>query len=611
MTVNLKNMLRATIAFMLLVSLAANAQFWGAKKTELLAETDAFSLTVFIDGDHLRMQWSVADEYYMYRDQFKVVSKTPGAEFGDIVFPQGVVEQDPEFGEVVVYFFNADLKAPIKSLPSSGNELELEIIGQGCNKPVGVCYPPQIRTVKVDFTPTTKLTADEVQTPPSQIATSETAINETAAGFTAAAPSSLGNSFWGYISAAFLIGVLLSFTPCVLPLIPILLAIIAGQNNPSKLSSGLLACCYVAGTVVVYAIAGWVLGASGSQLQAQFQNPYVIGFVCSLLIVLATSLFGAFKIQLPSSLQTKLNNASPNTRSLTVTAFILGAISSLVVGACVSPLLIVAVGAAISLGDPILGAAVMSSLALGMGTLLIALGFGAGWLLPKTGAWMNRVQVILGFMVLGATIFIASFVDLVPVLYFWAALFIWMGLYLWKASEGIESDVANTLLKAVCVLLLLWGSAAFVGALSGGKDISEPLGSVSLSNASGTASEQKLPFQKITTVAEAKQLLAAAKASDQAVLVDFYADWCLDCKRMQRTTFKEQSVHIALDNWVLIEADVTNTNDDSEALKKFFDVFGPPATLFIKADGSEHQNLRQYGYMKKDDFLAIVDRAKP
>jgi len=615
MTRNLINIfhftIKLTLTLVLVSSLTANAQFWGTKKTELLAETDAFGMTAFIDGDQLRIQWSVADDYYMYRDQFRVSSKTPGAEFGDIIFPEGVIEQDPEFGEVVVYFDEADLRAPVVSLPSSGNELELEIIGQGCNKPVGVCYPPQIRTIKVSFIPslthTTATGENRTQTPPS----GQPSINNVDSGFSAASLGDQNKSFWGYISAAFFIGILLSFTPCVLPLIPILLAIIAGQNNPSKLTSGLLACCYVGGTVVVYAIAGWVLGASGSQLQAQFQNPYVIGFVCSLLVVLAISLFGVFKIQLPSSLQTKLNNASPNTRSLYLTAFILGAISSLVVGACVSPLLIVAVGAAISLGDPVLGAAVMSALALGMGSLLIALGFGAGWLLPKTGSWMNHVQVVLGFMVLGAAIFIASFVDLIPVLYFWAVLLIWMGFYVWRISESIASDTVNALLKAICVVSILWGSSAFLGALYGGKDISEPFAAISFASSSNTTISKKLPFNKITTVAEAKQLLTNAKASQKAVLVDFYADWCLDCKRMQRTTFKEPSVHTALDGWILIEADVTNTNDDSEALKKFFDVFGPPATLFIKADGSEHQNLRQYGYMKKDDFLAIISKAKP
>ncbi len=477
-----------------------------------------------------------------------------------------------------------------------------------------MCYPPQIRNINVAFTPSqanSEASSSADSKPQIQLAPATENGSNTQSGFSAASTADPNKSFWAYVSAAFFIGILLSFTPCVLPLIPILLAIIAGQNNPSKISSGLLACCYVGGTIVVYAIAGWILGASGSQLQAQFQNPLVIGFICCLLVVLAISLFGAFKIQLPSSLQTKLNNASPNTRSLYVTAFILGAISSLVVGACVSPLLIVAVGAAISLGDPVLGSAVMSAMALGMGSLLIALGFGAGWLLPKTGPWMNHVQVLLGFMVLGAAIFIASFVDLVPVLYCWAGLLIWLGFYLWKMSEAIQTDVVNTLLKAISIISILWGTASFVGALYGGDDISEPLATVTFANSSNSTVNQKLPFKKITTVAEAQQLLDDAKTSKQPVLVDFYADWCLDCKRMQRTTFKESSVHAALEGWQLIEADVTVTNDDSEALKRFFDVFGPPATLFIKADGSEHQNLRQYGYMKKDDFLAIIAQAKP
>jgi len=607
MTLTFKHPIRLAPFLLLLLSLTAQAQFWGNNKTELLPETEAFAMTAFIDGDQLRIQWSIAQDYYMYRDQFAVSSKTPGAEFGELVFPQGVVEQDPEFGEVVVYFFNVDLTAPIKSLPRSGNQIELEVLGQGCNKPIGVCYPPQTRTITVDFVAPASANASPTATP-------DTSQNEQPKGFSAASTADLDNSFWSYVVAAFFIGILLSFTPCVLPMIPILLAIIAGQHKPSKLSSGLLACCYVAGHVVVYAIAGWVLGKGGGQLQAYFQSPYVIGFVCSLLVVLAISLFGAFKIQLPSSLQTKLSSAKPNSRSLSITAFILGAISSLVVGACVSPLLIVAIGAAITLGDPVLGSAVMIALALGMGTLLIGLGFGAGWLLPKAGSWMNHVQVILGFLVLGAAIFIAGFIDLVPVLYFWSALLIWQGFYFWNLATPIHSDVIKTLFRMVSVIMIIWGAAALLGAQFGGKDITQPLDSVrigSLNSAGAATIDNKLPFNRITTVVEATQLLEVAKASKQPVLVDFYADWCLDCKRMQRSTFTEQSVHIALNNWLLIEADVTDTNDNSEALKKFFDVFGPPATLFIKANGEEHQNLRQYGYMNKDDFLTIVDQAKP
>jgi len=592
---------------LLIISSNAHAQFWGKKKVDLLPETEAFGLTAFVDDTNLRIQWSIAEDYYMYREQFGVSSKTPNLKLGTAIYPEGVIEQDPEFGEVEVYFYNVEIVVPIVSLPSSGSELELEVLGQGCNKPVGVCYPPQIRKIKVAFTPKVDQTEQTAL------------VTEANGGPTNNGEQGFSNNnvdltkgFWGYVGAAFLIGILLSFTPCVLPMIPILLAIVAGQNKPSRLSSGLLACCYVAGHITVYAIAGWILGKSGSQLQAQFQNPIVIGSVCIILLVLATSLFGAFKIRLPSSLQTKLSSAKPNSKSLSITAFVLGAISSLVVGACVSPLLIVAIGAAITLGDPVLGSAVMSSLALGMGTLLIALGFGAGWLLPKAGAWMNRVQIILGFMVLAAAIFIAGFIDLVPVMYFWSALLVWFGFYLWSFANDIAVEVLKSLLKGAATLLVVWGCIALLGAFNGGNDIMKPLGSASFGTANvNQVASEKLAFNTVTTVTEAQALLASAKADKKPVLVDFYADWCIDCKRMDRTTFMSPSVQQALSGWVLIKAEVTDTNDDSEALKQFFDVFGPPATLYIKSDGSEHQNLRQYGYMQESDFLSILSQATP
>lgn len=590
-----KNYSFAVLLALLLVPATASAQFWTQKKTDLLPETEAFAMTALIDGDQLRIQWTIAKDYYMYRDQFGLQSNTPGAEFGDLVFPEGVIEQDPEFGEVTVYFYNAEIVAPITSLPNSGDEIELTILGQGCNKPVGVCYPPQTRTALLSFTPS----ADPAQAQNTQSAPVLT---------TNTSSETSEKSFWAYVLAAFGAGILLSFTPCVLPMIPILAGVIAGQQNPSKLRSGWLAICYVGGTIITYAIAGWVAGASGTQLQAQFQNPWVIGTICALLIVLAISLFGAFKIQLPSSVQTKLSGASVSSSSASISSFALGLISALVVGACVSPILILTLGAAISKGDPVLGAAIMSAMSLGMGLLLILFGFGAGWLLPRAGAWMQQIQVLFGFMVLGVAIYIAGFIDAVPVLYLWSALLLWTGFYIWNMANAMTATLASTAFRAISVAMLLWGGLALIGGTSGGKEILKPLSSIAFS---GKQQSAHLPFNKVTKLAQAQDLLNAAKTNGKPVLVDFYADWCLDCKRMQRTTFTEAQVHTALEDWTLIEADVTNTNDDSEELKKFFDVFGPPATLFIRSDGSEHQNLRQYGYMKKDDFLAILAKAKP
>jgi thiol:disulfide interchange protein DsbD len=580
----------------LFISLSANAQFWGKKQTALLSDQDAFGMTAYIDGDKLKVQWSIAEDYYMYRDQFGVKSNTPGAEFGALVFPKGQIEQDPEFGEVEVYFYNVELTAPITSLPSSGTELDLTVLGQGCNKPVGVCYQPQIRTIKVAFTPSAGTPS------PSKETATQASESNNIVGF--ANPDNSQKTFWGYVLAAFGAGILLSFTPCVLPMIPILAGVIAGQKNPSRLQSGWLAICYVAGTIVTYAIAGWLAGASGVQLQAQFQSPIAIGIVCSLLIVLAASLFGAFKIQLPSSVQTKLSGTSVNSKSGSFSSFALGLISALVVGACVSPILILTLGAAITQGDPILGAAIMSAMASGMGILLVLFGFGAGWVLPRAGAWMNQIQVLFGFMVLAVAIYIASFNDATPTLFLWSALLLWTAVYLWHLTTSI--NLFSTALKAISLAIGLWGALALVGGSTGGSDILQPLSNISVGNV-----EQKTqaPFQTITTLAQAKSLLTQAKSNQQRVLIDFYADWCLDCKRMERTTLKEASVSAALNDWMLIKVDVTVTNDESEALKKFFDVFGPPATLLIKADGSEYDDLRQYGYMNKEDFLSIISQA--
>ena len=510
----------------------------------------------------------------------------------------GTIENDPEFGEVEVYFYNADLST---SLSGRSGPVELIIKGQGCNKPVGVCYPPLTRNFTVDFSGGEA--ANET--------TSTSAISTTQVTETVDESADTVKSFWAYVVTALIAGWLLSFTPCVLPMIPILAGVIAGQKNPSRLQSGWLAICYVLGTIVTYAIAGWVAGASGTQLQAHFQNPWVLGTICLILIILALSLFGAFKIQLPSSIQTKLNGTQVSNRSASISSFVLGLISALVVGACVSPILIITLGAAITQGDPVLGAAIMSAMALGMGTLLILFGFGAGWLLPKSGAWMQHVQVIFGFMVLGVAIYLSSSIGVLPTLLLWAALLIWTGIYLFKMSSEASSSLIEAAIKTVALVCIIWGTMALLGgASSKNEDILKPLSGISAAPSTTQNTAASLVFNKVTSLEETKNLLASAKTAGKPVMVDFYADWCLDCKRMHRTTYKEASVIDALKGWEIIEIDVTDTSDKSETVKQFFGVFGPPATLFFKADGIEKTTLRQYGYMNEEVFLNIINQAR-
>ena len=593
-----------------LVLTPAQAQIFGQKTKALLPEEQAFGVTAQVVDGRLVVNWSVAQDYYMYRDQFRIQTTDSSVTIGDIAFPQGEIEDDPEFGKVEVYFYNVQLSAPISG---TSKQVEVQLLGQGCNKPVGICYPPQTRTVAVEL----DAVALQAGSKDSKAVTDKNTFDSASNNNSGTADKNnfaenAKKTFWGYVLTALGAGFLLSFTPCVLPMIPILAGVIAGQQNPSKLRSGWLALCYVLGSIVTYAVAGWVAGAAGTQLQAHFQNPWVIGFICSLLLILVASLFGWFKIQLPSSVQSKLTNTETQSRSASISSFILGIISALVVGACVSPILILTLGAAITQGDPVLGAAIMAAMAAGMGVLLILFGFGAGWILPKTGAWMESIQVLFGFMVLGVAIFLLSIFPAVPVLYLWSALLLCTGFYLWQLASETSAKLTISVLRAVGLGTLLWGAMALIGGVSGGNDILRPLDTITQFSSNGEYSDaaptNSINFQSTTTLAGAKQLLANAKAQAKPALVDFYADWCLDCKRMHKTTFKEPAVISSLEPWSVIEIDVTETSKNSEEVKRFFNVFGPPATLFFQADGNEIEDLRQYGYLNEKDFLTILSR---
>lgn len=596
-------MRKSLVLLMLSLSMTASAQFWSSNQVELLPEEEAFSVVSSFNGEgKLVVNWSIADDYYMYRESLKIEAISDGLSIGEISFPQGVIENDPEFGEVEVYFYNIELVADYSYQSAAGDQIELTLYGQGCNKPVGVCYPPMLRSLSLaapDVTQNASNIAAAIQSNTSNASSNNPA-------FKPPSSSEPNKSFLGYVIAAFGAGILLSFTPCVLPMIPILAGVIAGQGNTTKLQSGMLAICYVAGTIVTYIFAGALAGATGAQLQAYFQNIWVIGFICCLLMLLAASLFGWFKIQMPSSMQTRLQTTSTSGKSASLSSFGLGLVSALVVGACVSPVLILALGAAITQGDPVLGAAIMGAMATGMGLLLILFGFGAGWILPKAGPWMNQVQIVFGLMVLGVAIYLIDTLGAFPGLYLWAALLLVSGFFLWQITTDVSPGLLKSSVQAASSAAIGWGLIALVGASLNGTSILSPL--ENLSKSSTTNQQQSVEFTVTTRLDEVTNLLAQSLQSQQPVLVDFYADWCLDCKRMDRTTYKEREVINSLDNWSRIKIDVTDTNQDSEELKRYFSVFGPPATIFIRPNGTEYQDLRQYGYLDKENFLELVSR---
>lgn len=565
---------------------------------EFLEPDKAFVVSAQAQGNNAMVQFQIAPGYYLYRDKMKI-APGPGSDIklGAVELPPGKVKVDEFFGKTEVYYDNVAIAAPITGDVKTAN---LTVHYQGCAEK-GICYPPQTKQIKVSLD-------------------GNSAIGNSAAPPAGEPPTGVtGKAFWLAVFAAFGTGLLLTFTPCVLPMIPILSSIIVGQGAQlSKWRGGVLSGMYVLGTAVTYTIAGVLAGATGDQLQAYFQNVWAIGLFASLFVLLALSMFGFYELQMPSFIQSRLQTQAQNIKGGSlVGVFVMGLVSALIVGACVSPLLISGLAVAISNKDPVLGGAIMFAMALGMGAILIAIGVGASWLLPRAGGWMNTVKHVFGVLLLAVAIYLLGALPQVPVLYLWGALFVVVGVYL-GATQSLPAGVSGWryLWKGVGTLSLLWGVFALLGALAGNRDILHPIdwratavgGAAAPAGAQASAAHPQ--FQRITTEAQLEQALAKARSDNKAAIVDFYASWCTDCVRMERTTFADPRVVQALSRFALIQVDVTENNADARAVKQRVGVLGPPAMLFFDAQGQEHRDLRFYGYKAADEFLTHIGKLK-
>jgi thiol:disulfide interchange protein DsbD len=509
---------------------------------------------------------------------------------------RGQVKDDPYLGKTEVVHDELSIRIPLERKNASATDIDLEIGYQGCAEK-GICYPPAIKNVGL------RLPAAGASSPAITTAVVEV-------------PKVEGNGYFSYILAAFGVGLLLTFTPCVLPMIPILSGIIVrgGDQTLSKLQGGLLSYSYVLGTAATYTAAGVLAGATGGQLQAYFQNPWAIGSFAVILSFLALSMFGLFDLQMPSFIQSRLHYHSHKVKGGSyIGAFFLGIVSALIVGACVSPVLLSVLGVAITTKDPVLGGGIMFAMAHGQGIILVAVGVGAGFLLPKAGAWMDRVKYVFGVMLLGVAIYLLGFLPQVPVLILWSVLLIVTAVFL-GATQSLpqEANGWQTLWKGLGTVLLLWGVLALFGGLMDERDILKPiplqnLTGLSAGNPAAAAPAGEL-FHRYSQLKDIEDALARAKRAGKPVILDFYATWCTDCVRMEKTTFADARVRAALKNYVLLQADVTDNNDASIAIKQKFSVFGPPALLLFGADGAEKKDLRFYGYRNAEEFLVLLGK---
>lgn len=550
-----------------------------------------------VDGNTIEFGIRLLPDYYLYKSKITVRSLNDKAMAGQLDLPKGKIKTDEWLGEQEVYFNEVFGRVAIARATPATMDLEIELGYQGC-KVDGICYLPITKVLTVSL-PEASTTTDLI--PVSEQARLAQIIT--------------GSSIWVAAALFFIAGLGLAFTPCVLPMVPILSGIIAGEgDNVSPRRGFTLALSYVMGMAIVYTAAGVAAAAAGLQLQATFNQPWIIILFSGLFVVLALGMFGAYELQMPSALQSKLSSVSGNQRSGTmIGAFVMGALSSLIVTACVAPALIAALSVIAQTGDMLRGGSALFAMSLGMGAPLLLVGAAQGKLLPKTGGWMVAVKNAFGFMMLALAVWMLS--RILPgtvTMLLWAVLVFMAGVFLGGLTTlSTDSNVAQKLGKGFGFLAIIYGIILLLGSLSGGSNPLQPLASINLGGSTSTVAEAEhdLPFQRIKTVDDLDRDVAAAAAEGKTVLLDFYADWCVSCKEMEAYTFTDDDVQAALSNTVWLQADVTANDDADQALLKRFGVFGPPTIIFFGADGQQRHGYEVVGYMKAQDFARHVRQA--
>lgn len=575
----------------------------GLESQGFLSPEQAFILSVEAkNAASLIARWGIADGYYLYRDKFTFKLNSPEVRLGRITLPPAEIkEEDPTFGRVEIYTGQLEVEIPLIREADGAIPLGLQVGYQGCAER-GICYPPIAKSVPVT------LAALPAKTPsqPNLVKAAQEPISAEEGLAHRLASEKAGwilLSFFGF-------GLLLSFTPCIFPTIPILSSLIVGQAEgltPRRAFS--LSLVFVLSMAVAYAMIGLIAGLFGQNLQAVFQNTWVLITFAGVFVILALSMFGLFEIQLPSSWQTGLSRLSnKQSRGAFHGVAVMGLLSALIVGPCIAPPL---AGAFIYIGqtgDAVLGGGALFSLGLGMGIPLLVIGTSAGRLLPKAGAWMQAIKAVFGVVLLGVAIWLLERVLPAPViLLLWGLLLIISAIYM-GALDALESVASGwrRLSKGLGLALLVYGALLIVGAAGGADDVFRPLGSMALMEKASKGGIQSLGFKPVKGVEGLKQALSSAQG--KPVMLDLYADWCVECKQMERHTFSDQAVQRALSGMVLLKADVTANDRGDRDLLRALGVYGPPATLFYDTEGVERRGHRLVGFIGAGEFRTHLEQ---
>jgi len=568
---------------------------------DLLPVDQAFVMNARFDKpNELTVAWQIAPDHYLYRD--KLTFAVDGRiSLGMPTLPAGVPHTDDNFGDVEVFRDYVEIKIPFARASPDAIDVELTAGFQGC-KEGSICYPPGEQLMSLVLPATSEFPAAPASGSGSELVSEQ---DQWAARIVNGSwPQLLG---WFYLG-----GLLLSFTPCVLPMVPILSSIIAGQGTVSTGRGFALSVSYVLGMAFTYTVLGMLSALAGQQLQAAMQEPWLLSAFAAIFVLGALGLFGAFQFQMPTAIQTRLSNLANKQKAGTFAGTaIIGALTAAIVTTCVAPVLVGALVVIGQTGDVARGGGALFAMSIGMGTPLLAVGASAGYLLPKAGPWMNTIKAGFGVIMLGFAIYLLGrFLPPGPTLFLWALLVFFTGVFL-GAFDPLPPNPTprHRFAKGIGALVCLYGALMFVGALVGGNSVFEPIPRAAVTQSGGGAVAVTGPeFRPIETVAELDLALAEARAAGQPVMLDFTADWCISCKEMEEYTFPDPGVMGALRPFLLLRADVTDNDDDDRALLQRFGSFGPPTIAFFDRSGFERTNFKLVGYVPAEKFSEHVTR---
>ena len=564
---------------------------------EILHPDDAFVFSATAsDAQTIKASWQVADGYYLYRDKFSFALKERelGLDHAGIILSAGERKQDPMFGQVDINRGAVEAVIPVNRPAVEETAVTLEVGYQGC-KEDSVCYPPIKKRVPLTlaaFSATTAATAAE-----------DAAVADNQARLSVQDAITQGLKDGGLlinVSVFFVFGLLLSLTPCVLPMIPILSGIIVGQDkNVTAMRGFMLSLAYVMAMAATYAVLGVIAGLFHFNLQAASQNIWVLSAFSGVFVLLALSMFGFYELQLPAALQSRLSAAGNKQTGGTLnSAALMGALSAVIVGPCVAPPLAGSLLYISQTGNAVLGGLALFAMGMGLGVPLLILGGSAGTLLPRVGAWMVAIKRVFGVVMLAVAIwFMQRVIAAQLALMLWAVLLIVSAIYM-GALDRLEAGGGwRRLWKGLGIVMLIYGAVLIVGAAGGSDDLFRPLPGIKQEATAG------IQFKRIKDLDTLERELSAAHAAGRQVMLDFYADWCITCIEMEEYTFSDPRVRAVLRDVVLLQADVTATNADDRALMTTFHLFGPPAILFFDMAGKENQSHRLVGFVDADEFL--------